>query len=134
MERLMFLVDTNIFLEGLLEQNKAFTVRKFFQNVDVDFLFITDFTLYSIGVILLRLKKHEIFISFSEDMIIGGIQILTLNKHDYMELDTISRKYKLDFDDAYQYLIAEKNNLQIISFDKHFDITEKKRKEPADIA
>ena len=69
-----------------------------------------------------------------EDMIIGGIQILTLNKHNFMELDTISRKYNLDFDDAYQYLIAEKNNLQIISFDKHFDITEKKRKEPADIA
>ncbi len=43
------------------------------------------------------------------------------------------KKFGLDFDDAYQYTIAEKYNLQIISFDRDFDRTERKRKDPLDI-
>ena len=66
-------------------------------------------------------------------MIIDGIKVLALNKLHIIELETLSKKYNLDFDDAYQYLIAEKNDLQIISFDRHFDKTELKRKKPADV-
>jgi predicted nucleic-acid-binding protein len=32
----MYLIDTNIFLEGLLEQEKAESVRYFFQAVDIE--------------------------------------------------------------------------------------------------
>jgi len=41
-----------------------------------------------------------------------------------------ARKFNLDFDDAYQYVVAEKNNLEIISFDGDFDRTKKGRKTP----
>jgi predicted nucleic acid-binding protein len=37
-------------------------------------------------------------------------------------------RFNLDFDDAYQYVVAEKYNLTIISFDSDFDRTELKRK------
>jgi len=36
----------------------------------------------------------------------------------------------LDFDDSYQYAVAQKYSLEIISFDADFDRTEKGRKIP----
>jgi len=44
----MFLVDTNIWLEVLLEQEKAEDAAKFFAAIDSDLLSMTDFTLYSV--------------------------------------------------------------------------------------
>ena len=45
----------------------------------------------------------------------------------------ITERFNFDFDDAYQYVIAEKYNLTIISFDTDFDRTERGRKTPAEI-
>jgi hypothetical protein len=133
MEGLMYLVDTNIFLEALLEQQKAKEVRSFFQNVALGEIFITDLSLHSIGIILFGLGKLELFISFLEDMIIDGIEILSLQPDGLKLLNSIAQKFKLDFDDAYQYLVAEKYNLQLVSFDKDFDRTKRKKKEPSEI-
>ena len=52
----MYLLDTNIFIELLLEQEKAEDVRKFLINHDPCELYITEFSFYSIGIILLKLK------------------------------------------------------------------------------
>ncbi len=40
------------------------------------------------------------------------------------------KRFSLDFDDAYQYAVAEKHGLEIISFDADFDRTEIGRKKP----
>ena len=42
--------------------------------------------------------------------------------------------FNLDFDDAYQYAVAEKYDLTIVSFDKDFDRTTRGRREPSAIA
>ena len=50
------------------------------------------------------------------------------------ELDRVidaSTAFNLDFDDAYQYTIAAKYNLTIVSFDADFDRTDRGRKQPA---
>jgi predicted nucleic acid-binding protein len=133
MERLMYLIDTNIFLEGLLEQEKAESVRYFFQAVDIEKTFMTDLALHSIGIILFRLEKYELFTSFVEDMITNGMEILSSPPEDLMKLDSTAQQYNLDFDDAYQYMLAEKHQLQLISFDKDFDSTKIGRKEPSEI-
>jgi len=49
----MFLIDTNIFLEILLEQEKKEDCKKFL-NDHIGNLHITDFSLHSIGVILFK--------------------------------------------------------------------------------
>ena len=36
-------------------------------------------------------------------------------------------------DDAYQYTIAKKYDLDIVSFDKHFELTDLGRKSPTEI-
>ena len=49
-----------------------------------------------------------------------------------MRVGEIAGTYGLDFDDAYQYVVAEKYDLVLVSFDSHFDRTERKRVVPAD--
>ena len=129
----MYLVDTNIFLEALLEQERCPEVKSFLSTADFEKLFITDLSLHSIGIILFRLEKFELFVSFINDMIIDGIGILSLNPDDLSSLDKIIQKYNLDFDDAYQYSATKKYDLQLISFDKDFDRTDVERKEPSEI-
>lgn len=65
--RLMYLVDTNVWLELPLEQKRAKETRLFFQNVNADLLSITEFSLYSIGIILIKLNKYDIFKEFISD-------------------------------------------------------------------
>ena len=44
-----------------------------------------------------------------------------------------TRRFSLDFDDAYQYAAAEKYNLTIVSFYSDFDRTDMGRKTPIEI-
>jgi len=129
----MYLVDTNIFLEALLEQHKAQEVRSLFQKIDLEEMFITDLSLHSMGIILFGLGKFELFSSFLDDMIVDGIEILSLQSVELKSLHGIAQSFNLDFDDAYQYSVAEKYNLQLISFDQDFDRSKRKKKEPSEI-
>lgn len=129
----MYLVDTNIFLEGLLHQDKADEVRVFLQSIDFSTIFMTDLSLHSIGIILFRLDNFELFISFLEDVVVDGIGVLSLEPENLKILDQIVQRFGLDFDDAYQYAVADKYALQLVSFDKDFDQTDRERKEPIEI-
>jgi len=44
-----------------------------------------------------------------------------------------AQRFGLDFDDAYQYAVAERYGLTIISFDGDFDRTARGRKTPEDL-
>jgi len=129
----VYLVDTNVFLEGLLEQEKVETVSTFFQKTDLGEMFISDLSLHSIGIILFKLQKNKLFDSFLEDLVIDGIGVLSLKPHELKRLGTVSQEFQLDFDDAYQYAVAEKYNYTLVSFDSDFDNTERGRKTPAEV-
>lgn len=130
--RLMFLVDTNVWLELLLEQEKAGEVRQFLQAKEARLLAITDFSLYSIGVILTRLKKDTLFEDFLSDTIEdSGVGRIRLDSADLKELLGVRQQFQLDFDDAYQYVAARKYNLTLVSFDSDFDRTERGRNLPS---
>lgn len=74
----MYLIDTNIFLEILLQQEKN-NICKSFLDENIDKLYISDFSLHSIGVILFRNNKEEIFNNFISD-ILPNITIKTFAK------------------------------------------------------
>jgi predicted nucleic acid-binding protein len=132
--RLMFLIDTNVWLELLLEQDKAGDVRQFLQAIEGRLLAITDFSVYSIGIILTRLKKDVLFEDFLSDTIEdSGVKRIYLDSTDLKKLLTVRKRFNLDFDDAYQYVSAEKYGLTLISFDSDFDRTERGRKLPSQI-
>ena len=129
----MYLADTNIFLEALLEQDKKDDVQSFLQTIDLSTLYITDLSLHSIGIILYRLKNFALFNAFVEDIIVDGIGILSLPPEDLKTLDMTANNFNLDFDDAYQYTAAAKYEMQLINFDTDFDRTDRKRKEPIEV-
>lgn len=129
----MYLVDTNIWLELLLDQEKAEDVRNLLRGINPSVLYMTHFTLYSIGIILLKLGKPEVLLSFVRDTLLDGVKLISLDPGDMEVLVKVAEQFNLDFDDAYQYVAAEKYNLEIVSFDTDFDRTERGRKTPAQI-
>jgi len=56
-ENLNYLVDTNVWLERLLGQKQSQVVHQFLRLFPVSELFVSDFSIHSIGVILLRYHK-----------------------------------------------------------------------------
>jgi len=130
----MYLLDTNIFLELFLDQDKADDVERLLRTVPKERLYISEFSLYSVGIILFRRKLFDVFVRFVEDLIItGGIKLLRLSVEDTKKLAEVSQRFGLDFDDAYQYAVAERYGLTVVSFDSDFDRTEKGRKTPKDV-
>jgi len=129
---LIYLVDSNVWLELLLEQERAEEVRQFLQAVRTDEFALTEFTLYSIGIITSRLNKKDVFAAFLSDVLEEtGIKRISLSLTDLMELLSAMQEQDLDFDDAYQYVAAKNNDLILVSFDRDFDKTDIIRKTPA---
>lgn len=130
----MYLVDTNIWLERLLGQAKSDEAGQFLDQTPTDQLFITDFAFHSIGVILTRLKRKSALLDFVQDVFVdGAVTLLSLKPEETQDLVDAIDRYHLDFDDAYQYVTAEKNGLILVSFDGDLDKTPKGRKAPAEI-
>jgi predicted nucleic acid-binding protein len=129
----MYLVDTNVWLERLLDQAKSQEVGQFLDYFSPDRLAITDFAFHSIGIALCRLKQKEILSRFVQDVFIdGGVDLVRLGPEDTQRLLDAMEQFNLDFDDAYQYLAAEKHGLILVSLDSDFDRTERGRQTPVE--
>jgi len=127
----MFLVDTNVWLELLLDQERAGEVRRFLEELDANRLAISDFSLHSIGLVPCRLGKDAVFMEFSSDLLAeGGVLLVRLDPGDLEAVLDVRRQFSLDFDDAYQYVAAMSHGYMLVSFDKHFDRTQRGRKTP----
>ena len=108
----MYLLDTNILLELLLNQKKADEVERLLLETPPEMLSVSEFTIDSIGVILIRRIMHDIFLKAVDDMLlVGGIRLMRIGPEDMQRVVLASRRFKLDYDDAYQYALAEKYNL-----------------------
>ena len=129
-----YLIDSNVWLELLLRQKHADEVRQFLEKVQLDEIYRTEFTLYSIGIITSRLKKEEVFAAFLSDLLEEtGIKRIALSLADLQDLLSTMREQDLDFDDAYQYEVARRFGLTLISFDSDFDRTDIGRKMPQEV-
>lgn len=115
----MFLADTNIFLEILLGQDKKEACKTFLIR-NIGDLSITDFSLHSIGVILFRYNKEDIFRKFVED-VMPDARLLTLPLELYNDVVNVRKSLNLDFDDAYQYSVAKYYGLKVATMDKDFE-------------
>ncbi|MBC7262557.1 MAG: type II toxin-antitoxin system VapC family toxin, partial [Chloroflexi bacterium] len=124
----MYLIDTNVWLERLLHQEHSDEIGQFLSYTPSERLFTTDFSLHSIGIVMHRLKRLDALLSFIQDVFIdGAVALIHLGPEDMYRLVRTMDQYNLDFDDAYQYVAAEKYDLTIVSLDSDFDRTEKGR-------
>jgi hypothetical protein len=130
----MFLVDTNVWLERLLDQDRSAEVGDFLDRLPSEYLFMTDFALHSIGVVLTRLNQPETLSRFVQDTFVdGAVVLIHLQPEDTEYILQTIQAFNLDFDDAYQYVSAEKYNLTLISFDSDFDHTVRGKKTPGEV-
>ena len=130
----MYLVDTNIWLERLLEQARSEEVRQFLDRVPTDQVLITDFSFHSIGVIFHRLKRRVDFLTFVQDVLIdGAIAVVALEPLHMVRVVEVMNTQQLDFDDAYQYVAAQQYGAELVSFDGDFDGTPLGRRTPAQV-
>ena len=131
----MYLLDTNIWLESLLGQSRADEVADFLDKIPSEKLFISDFSFHSICVILSRLNRKYVLIDFVQDVFIAGkVSVIALQPEETSSLVLIMDNFRLDFDDAYQYLLAEQWQLTLVSFDKDFKRTPRGAQSPADVS
>jgi len=130
----MYLVDTNVWLERLLDQEHSDEVGRLLARVTPEQLGITDFALHSIGVVLSRLQRMDVLLRFVQDVLVdAAVVLIRLEPPDLQRLTEVAEQFRLDFDDAYQYTAAEKNGLTIVSFDHDFDRTERGKRTPEEV-
>ena len=128
------LLDADVILEALLGQQQADSVQRLLDHGDGAVLYLTDFSLHSIGVVLLRNERVDAFRWFLDDMVVTGIlKILSVPPHELAAVLDASTDFRLDFDDAYQYVASGQLGAQLVSFDTDFDRTDRKRKTPAEV-
>jgi len=113
-----YLVDSNIFLEILLAQAKAEKCKSFLQEHRGS-LYISDFSLHSVGVVVFRENKPSLFEKFLNDSL-PQLTILTLSSQRYFTLLSFREQFQLDFDDSYQCSIAGEFGLTIATMDQDY--------------
>ncbi len=131
----MYLIDTNIFLEILLEQDKYEECEVLLNKIGQSkaLFYVSSFTLHSIEVLMVRNNKIKELSEFISYVNSSKIVRLETNTADELQVLDIMKRLKLDFDDALQFYLCEKYKLNIISYDKHFDKTPLKRMEPKEL-
>ena len=114
----MILVDTNVFLEILLGQEAA-TLCKTFLTKQADNIVVSNFSLHSVGVILFRKKRAELFQNFLVD-VLPKVKVTGLASDAYGTVIEAHRNFSVDFDDAYQVAVAISQDLSIATLDRDF--------------
>jgi predicted nucleic acid-binding protein len=130
----MYLIDTNVWLHRLLDHDHSEEVAAFLGAVPPSELQLTDFTLHSLGVILSRLNRPQVYLDFVRDVLIEGqVELVSLGPEMMSRLVACMSDENLDFDDAYQYIAAEEESADLVSYDQDFDRTSRRRRSPGEI-
>src|SRR5688500_12028661 len=126
-----FLLDTNCFIQIVRSRPDAPQVQALLQAVPVTRLFMSDYTLHSIGVVMNRFGQIGGYTTFVTGLGVGrgfGIAQIDVNRLDRVATACVG--FGLDFDDAYQYVAAELHGLKLVSLDADFDRTPNGRLTP----
>lgn len=128
---MQLLLDANVFLEVLLQQQQAGDAEELLENSAAHELYISDFALHAVCLIALRHKAFDVLTRFLADTInSGNISVLAIPAEELIEVVDAVQLLRIDFDDAYQYVLAEKLRLTLASFDSDFDKTPRGRQTP----
>lgn len=113
-----YLVDTNIFLEILLGQPNKEDCKQFLRENSGQ-CGLSDFSLHSIGVITLRGRRPQAYRAFLHD-VLPGVALLHLDKQAYPSVLHAHERLSLDFDDAYQFCLAQRHGVTLVTQDRDF--------------
>ena len=130
----MLLIDTNIFLEIILEQKQADECQAVLDKIFTQHLpaLITHYSIHSIAAILSHKKKEHAFADFIESLErMPSVHVYATTPQEEKLIAKKCRELKLDFDDALQYWAAQTGGCEsILSLDSDFDQTDLPRMTP----
>jgi len=119
---------------GATPDQIAQEVDDFFSEVPSERIFLTDFTLHTIGIRLGRAGLWDVFVEFAQAW---TPRLVRLEGQEFAALRDVAVSFQLDFDDAYQIAAMNKLAAQtgqsvfIVSYDTDFDRTPYGRMTPA---
>lgn len=123
-----YLLDTNIFLEILLDQDKSEECKKLIEKMLEKriSLYISDFSFFSIAIRMSKEKKVKEFLEFKKELIDSGyIKIARLEpSEEFDEAELSLALERFSFDDAYQYLLCKVKAMELITLDSDFQNVE----------
>lgn len=124
------LLDTNIFLEILFaqpNQKECLDVLKSIQHAKVQGV-VTNFTLFSIGIIAFRKKVKPEKVKIFFDLLKGllGLEIFHVPTHELARIYSVAKQTGLDFEDAIQYVSVKQLKIPIMTYDQDFFKTDLK--------
>jgi predicted nucleic acid-binding protein len=131
----MYLIDTNIFLEILLDQENKDDCKEILEKVaegEVNTT-VSKFTVHGIeGMLTDDLESLEKFMTNITSLV--NLSISETDIQEEKQILEIAKNSEMDFDDALQYMVAKRENLDgIISYDTDFDSTDLERVTPGEI-
>lgn len=130
----MILLDTNIFLELLLDRKGASDCEHLLSTISTGKIeaVTTHFTVHAIEV-LLRIEERVMpFLRNLENS--KGLYVYDTGISEEIAASILSKRLKRDFDDTIQYYTAKRLGAEaIVSYDKHFDGLDIPRVEPPQI-
>jgi len=129
----LYLLDTNIFLEVILSREYSKVIQDFLNRDITTALFVIYFSVFSVGIFLVRRNLSDKFGTFIEDLEMRDIRTISINANELKQIPHWCKKFDLDFDDAYQYAIADRFRLKLVSLDHDFDRSPKGRIHPKNL-
>ncbi len=130
----LILIDTNVFLEAALGQEKSEECNALLTAVSEKKVeaTVTHFTVHGVSAVLARGRRVLEFLRAIEGS--QGLSVYDSEVSDEISTAILSQKIGRDFDDALQYFVAMKIGAEaIVSFDRHFDNLDIPRLEPSEV-
>lgn len=130
----MYLIDTNILLEIFLQRERSPEAKRFLRIIPFSNIYVTDLTIYSIGLSLFKANLPDTYLTFLNDLFTNGeVWRVELMMDNMPKVAETAQKYQMNFHDAYQYVSAEIYSLILVSFNDVYSRTELGYKTPASL-
>lgn len=128
----MLLLDSNVILEIIPSRAGAGEAAQVLRSEHFS-LSVSEFSLGTVCYFVGKQRDTRHFDALRV-LVMGRVTVRQLSiAENLVDVPAAMQQYRLDFDDAYQYTVAEKHDLTIVSFDHDFDRTPRGRRTPADI-
>ncbi|MCX6258323.1 MAG: PIN domain-containing protein [Bacteroidia bacterium] len=130
----MYLVDTNIWIERLLNQRRSEEIAEFLAQTYTRELFISDISLHSLVFLMLRFDKKNELITLLNDLFNNGkITVVSLNPEEINQVITGMEGHNLEYEDAYLLECARKYDLIIVTLNENLKKLDSKTLDPKEI-
>lgn len=127
-----FLLDANVILERALMRSAHADVTELFALATGNQLCVSRFSLHAIAWYMTP-RNRDGFRRLVMDLSLAGVAVADLSLDELIPVVDAMDRHALDFDDAFNFTVAEKFGLTIVSLDSDYDRTPRGRLTPAQV-